>query len=108
MREPTYYLLAALLEGPLHGYAIAKEAEDLSGGRVRLTAGTLYGALGRLLERGLIREVGEDVVAGRRRRAYALTDTGRRAMPEESRRLRRAAAVVDGRSPRRGVEGAPG
>ena len=40
MREPTYYLLASLLDGPLHGYAIIKSAEGLSGGRVRLTAGT--------------------------------------------------------------------
>ncbi len=98
LREPTYYLLAALLDGPLHGYAIAKAAADLSGDRVRLTAGTLYGALERLLERGWLREAGEDVTAGgRRRRAYALTDEGRAALLEEARRMRQAAAVVERR-----------
>ena len=45
LRESTYFILAALLDGPRHGYAIVKEVEQLSGGRVRLSAGTLYGAL---------------------------------------------------------------
>jgi PadR family transcriptional regulator PadR len=97
LREPTYYLLAALLDGPLHGYAIAKAAADLSDGRVRLTAGTLYGALERLLERGLVREAGEETVDGRRRRAYALTDEGRATLQAEARRMRHAAAVVERR-----------
>lgn len=39
MREPTYFVLAALLAGPLHGYAIIKRAGELSGGRVRLATG---------------------------------------------------------------------
>ena len=106
IREPTYYVLAALLDGPLHGYAIAKAAADLSEGRVRLTAGTLYGALDRLLDRGLLREAGDEVVAGRRRRAYALTDEGRATLVEEARRLRHAAAVVERRSSPRGTRAA--
>ena len=48
MREPTYFVLASLLRGPLHGYAIIKRAEQLSDGRVRLATGTLYTALDRL------------------------------------------------------------
>jgi DNA-binding PadR family transcriptional regulator len=48
----TYFVLAALLEGPLHGYAIMKRAEEMSGGRVRLATGTLYAALDRLTEQG--------------------------------------------------------
>src|SRR5258708_26687038 len=48
MREPTFYVLAALLRGPLHGYAIMKRAGELSGGRVRLATGTRYTALDRL------------------------------------------------------------
>ena len=48
MREPTYFLLAGLLDGPRHGYAIAQVARELSDGRVGLSAGTLYGALDRL------------------------------------------------------------
>ncbi|MGC4847218.1 PadR family transcriptional regulator [Micromonospora sp. DT15] len=48
MREPTYFILAALQDEPLHGYAIVKRAQELSDGRVRLTTGTLYAALDRL------------------------------------------------------------
>jgi len=97
IREPTFYLLAALLDGPLHGYSIAKAAADLSDGEVRLPAGTLYGALDRLVDRGLLREAGEEIIAGRRRRAYALTDDGRATLLAETRRMRRAAAVVERR-----------
>ena len=46
LREPTLFILAALVSGRLHGYAILDAVEDLSDGRLRLTAGTLYGALG--------------------------------------------------------------
>ena len=57
MREPTYFVLAALLAGPLHGYAIMKRAGELSGGRVRLATGTLYTALDRLTDEGQVRLV---------------------------------------------------
>src|SRR3954465_7721018 len=76
MREPTYFILAALLDGPSHGYGIIQEAEALSGGRVRLTAGTLYGALERLTAEGLVEPDREDVVSGRRRRYFRLTGEG--------------------------------
>ena len=52
--EPSYFILAALLDGPLHGYGIIKKTAKLSDGRVRLAAGTLYGALDRLAEQGLV------------------------------------------------------
>ena len=94
MREPTYFTLAALLDGPLHGYAIAKRAETVSDGRVRLTAGTLYSALDRLLGQGLVAVDGEEVVDGRARRYYRLTPSGRRALEAEAGRLADAAAVV--------------
>jgi DNA-binding PadR family transcriptional regulator len=94
MREPTYFTLAALLDGPLHGYAITKRAEAVSGGRVRLTAGTLYSALDRLLGQGLITVDGEEVVDGRARRYYRLTSSGRSALEAEAARLADAAAVV--------------
>jgi DNA-binding PadR family transcriptional regulator len=60
MREPTYFVLAALLAGPLHGYAIIKRAGELSGGRVRLATGTLYTALDRLTAEGHVELVSED------------------------------------------------
>ena len=50
LTEAVYYILLSLLH-PLHGYGIMQNAEQLSGGRVRLAAGTLYGALNTLLER---------------------------------------------------------
>jgi PadR family transcriptional regulator, regulatory protein PadR len=97
MREPTYFILAALLDGPSHGYGLIQEAATLSDGRVRLTAGTLYGALDRLAAEGLVEGDREEVVSGRRRRYYRLTATGERALSEETERLRSAAEVVGGR-----------
>ena len=97
MREPTYFILAALLDGPSHGYGLIKEAAALSEGRVRLTAGTLYGALERLAAEGLVEGDREEVVDGRRRRYYRLTGAGEAALAEETERLRSAAEVVGGR-----------
>jgi PadR family transcriptional regulator PadR len=94
MREPTYFILAALLDGPSHGYGIIQEAESLSGGRVRLTAGTLYGALERLAAEGLVEPDREEVVSGRRRRYFRLTGVGEGALAEETERMRASAEVV--------------
>ena len=94
MREPTYFVLAALLDGRLHGYGIIKRAAELSDGRVRITAGTLYGAIDRLIERGLVAPDGEEIVSGRLRRYYRITGEGERVVGEEAARLRAAAEVV--------------
>jgi DNA-binding PadR family transcriptional regulator len=94
MREPTYFVLASLLDGPLHGYAIIQKATDLSGGRVRLVTGTLYAALDRLSAEALVRLVSEEVVNGRVRRSYGLTDTGAAALRAEAARMAQAAQVV--------------
>jgi DNA-binding PadR family transcriptional regulator len=99
MREPTYFVLAALLGGPLHGYAIMKRAGELSGGRVRLATGTLYTALDRLTDEGHIRLVGEETVAGRVRRTYGLTKGGSAALRAEARRMAEAARLVTDREP---------
>ncbi|HKT02666.1 MAG TPA: PadR family transcriptional regulator [Rugosimonospora sp.] len=99
MREPTYFILAALQEQALHGYAIMARAEDLSGGRVRLSTGTLYAALDRLAGEQLVRVADEEVVNGRARRYYALTDAGRAALVAEANRMTQAAKVVTGRTP---------
>jgi DNA-binding PadR family transcriptional regulator len=96
MREPTYFVLAALLAGPLHGYAIIKRAEEMSGGRVRLATGTLYTALDRLTAEGYIRLVSEEMVAGRIRRSYGLTDAGSAALRAEAQRMAEAARLVTG------------
>jgi DNA-binding PadR family transcriptional regulator len=97
--QPSYFVLAALLDGPLHGYGIIKKAEAQSSGRVRLTAGTLYGALDRLDDQGLVTSAGEELVAGRTRRYYRLTDAGIDTLQQEAARMEQAARLVTGRRP---------
>src|ERR671919_1215682 len=91
LRPASYFVLASLLDGPLHGYAIAARAEELSGGEVRLTAGTLYGALERMSGQGLVEIDREETVEGRRRRYYRITGAGREAVTAEAARLAAAA-----------------
>jgi DNA-binding PadR family transcriptional regulator len=95
--EPSYFVLAALLDGRLHGYGIIKKAAEQSNGRVRLTAGTLYGALDRLTDQQLVTVVGHEQVAGRTRRYYQLTDHGIQALQREAARMEQAARIVTGR-----------
>jgi PadR family transcriptional regulator, regulatory protein PadR len=93
-RRPTYFILAALLEGPLHGYGIIKRVEELANGELHLRAGTLYAALDRLADQGLVIADREEVVSGRLRRYYRLTPEGVTALTAEAAQLRRAADVV--------------
>jgi len=95
MREPTYFILLSLLGEPLHGYGIAKRAEELSSGRVRLTAGTLYGALDRLADQELISVDREEQVQGRRRRYYRISESGRTAVVTEVDRMRTSVATAE-------------
>ena len=95
MRESTYFVLAALRGERLHGYAIIKRAAELSGGRVRLAAGTLYAALDRLAGEGYVVADGEEVVNGRARRYYRLTGLGEAALVAEAARMASAAKVVE-------------
>jgi DNA-binding PadR family transcriptional regulator len=92
--RPTYFILAALLEGRLHGYGIIKRVEELSAGELRVRAGTLYAALDRLADEGRVVTDGEEVVSGRLRRYYRLTPEGGAALRAEAVQLRRAADVV--------------
>ena len=94
LRPASYFVLASLLDGPLHGYAISTRAAELSDGGVRLTAGTLYGALDRMTARGLVEVDHEDTVDGRLRRHFRITDGGRQAVVREADRLAAAARVV--------------
>jgi PadR family transcriptional regulator, regulatory protein PadR len=94
VREPTYFILAALQDGPAHGYAIMSRVAELSDQRVSLATGTLYQALERLTREEFIEVVREEVVNGRARRHYALTPTGRSALRAEAVRMSQAARVV--------------
>ena len=98
MTEQVLFILASLALGERHGYGIAQDAEELSEGRVRLTAGTLYGALNRLSADGLVAQTREAVVEGRRRRYYRLTAAGRTALADETARLRSIAAALSPRA----------
>ena len=98
MTEQAMYILASLAQGELHGYGIARDVEELSDGRVRLTAGTLYGALNRLTADGLVEPAGEQQVQGRRRRYYRLTATGHTELSAEVERLRSTAAALAARA----------
>jgi DNA-binding PadR family transcriptional regulator len=82
-----YHLLLALTDGERHGYALMQDVAEESGGRVRLGPGTLYGALKRLLELGLVVESGrrpDPLLDDERRRYYRLTPAGRRALEAEA------------------------
>jgi DNA-binding PadR family transcriptional regulator len=81
-----FHVLLSLTDGEKHGYAIIKEVEERTGGAVRLSTGTLYGIVKRLLQGGWIR----DSVLGStdRRRAYRLTAFGRKVAMAEADRLR--------------------
>ena len=94
MREPTYFVLASLLDGPLHGYAIIQRTSELSGGRVRLATGTLYTALDRLTAEGYVELVREEIVNGRARRSYGLTPSGAEALRVAATRMADAARLV--------------
>ncbi|MBB1252177.1 PadR family transcriptional regulator [Streptomyces alkaliterrae] len=87
MQEPTLLLLTALADEPRHGYAITQEIRKISDGQVTMRTGTLYGALERLLKQGLIEVHREEVVDGRLRRVYTLSDTGRERLEAEAERL---------------------
>lgn len=90
LREPTFFILLSLADGEKHGYAILKDVEAVSGGKVTLSTGTLYEALARLLDQGLIERVetaGEENHPGRPRKMYRLSPRGLRLMQAETARL---------------------
>ena len=94
IREQSYYVLASLLDGPQHGYGIIKETMRLTHGDVRLAPGTLYGAIDRLVEAGLLQNDREEIVEGRVRRYIRLTEEGRSTLLGEAMRMEMAARLV--------------
>ena len=84
LTEAVYYILISLLT-PMHGYGIMQNVEKLSRGRVRLAAGTLYGALNTLLDRGWITAL--DTQADSRKKEYQITENGIAVVKEEILRL---------------------
>jgi DNA-binding PadR family transcriptional regulator len=99
LRQPTFFILLSLASGDKHGYAILQDVTAISRGEVRLGTSTLYEALARLLDQGLIERIDESRPNGRGREAsrnhpgrprksYRLTQRGRRVLEAETHRLR--------------------
>ena len=93
LSEQVLLILLSLAEQPRHGYSILKDVESMSGGRVQLSTGTLYGALQRLLDQRWIERIEEDD-APRDRRTYRLTSCGRRNLQLEIDRVRHLTKVA--------------
>ena len=86
LTEAIYYILLALQE-PLHGYGIMQKTSAMSKGRLILSAGTLYGAISNLLEKGWILPCGESSDTDGRRKMYQITDKGQEVLLAEFQRL---------------------
>jgi DNA-binding PadR family transcriptional regulator len=87
LSDLAFHVLLALGDGPSHGYAIGKDVEERSGGRLDPTTGTLYQVLQRLAEGGHITSARSPAGTDERRKYFALTAQGRRAVAEEASRL---------------------
>ena len=98
LTEPTFYILLSLAPGKKHGYAILKDVKALSGGKVSLSTSTLYSALSRLLDQGLIERIPDDTDnntgPGLPRKAYILSGIGRRVLKAETNRMQALTAVA--------------
>ncbi len=104
LREPTFFILLSLARGEKHGYAIIKAIESLSRGKLQLSTGTLYEALARLLEQGLIERVDgveveqddrlpQEDQRSRTRKSYRLTQLGMRVLKAETERMQALIAI---------------
>src|SRR5215469_6034375 len=96
LSEPVLLILTSLADEPRHGYALIKDIESLSEGRVRLSTGTLYGAIRRLAEDGLI-EPFDQQDTSRDKQAYRLTSEGRKQLRMELDRMKQLTQKAAGR-----------
>lgn len=92
----AYHVLLSLADGNKHGYAILKEVEERTSGKVRLSSGTLYAIIKRLLTDGLIDEIEDRSSRDERRRCYRLSSFGREVALAETQRMEEA--LMDGRA----------
>ena len=86
LTEPMYYILLSLIS-PQYGYGIMQKAEEISGGRVKVGAGTLYALLSRFEKEDIIKQVDDDG----RRKTYCLTEKGMRLLKDEYDRIKHLA-----------------
>ena len=97
LQEPTFLILTALAKGPMHGYGLILEVTELSQGRLSLRPGTLYGSLDRLADDGLVTVDRREIIDGRARKYYRLTDQGTTLLHTETERMRRAVEAATSR-----------
>ena len=99
LQEATFSILLSLARTPKHGYAILQDVAALSDGRLQLSTGTLYGALRRMLAQGWIERFEEalEVVSGRARKAYRITDLGQEILNADVVRMQDLITVVRGK-----------
>lgn len=93
----VFHILLALADGEKHGYAIMKEVEAQTGGKIKMGPGTLYGSIKRMLSAGLIEEADErpdPALDDERRRYYRLSSLGQKVLRAESKRLEQAVNVA--------------
>jgi DNA-binding PadR family transcriptional regulator len=98
LTEAAFHVLLALLPEDAHGYSLLKTVREQAGGVVRLSTGTLYGILSRLLEDGLIAEAASRESVDERRRYYRITPIGRAVARAEAERLERTLDVARARA----------
>ncbi len=91
LTETTFYIMLSLIE-PSHGYVIMQNVERLSDNKVRVAAGTLYGAIENLLKQKLIHEVKSE---DKRRKVYTLTPEGKAVLRLEIERLKHLIAISE-------------
>ncbi len=94
LRQPTFYILLSLAGGEKHGYAILKSIINISDGSLKLSTGTLYEALARLVEQEWIERVDNEEHSGRARKAYRLTLLGRQVLHAETQRMKSLVRVA--------------
>lgn len=92
---PEFYILASLMAGPKHGYAISKHVLEISEGKVKFSAATLYENIAKLLDAGSIERAEEKEIApGERRKTYRVTGAGARVLDDTWLLLQRARKPV--------------
>ncbi len=97
LTETTFFILISLSKKPKHGYSIIKTVEDISEGRIRLATGTLYSAIKRMLDYGLIERVNSSETeneGGRERKYYQLTELGKSLLQAELARLKNLVRMI--------------
>ena len=95
MSESYFYILLCLAKVANHGYGIMQMTAQLSEGTVTIGSGTMYGATSNMMKKGWIHEIMSTEEGMERRRLYQLTDSGRKALDEEIKRLKRMVANAE-------------